>query len=100
MWSRVKGYFAKKILNKYAKSIIRKALMAVAGIIAAKAPVFAPLAEQITANIDSLTAAAVSAALTGVAVASSFSDKKAEDKPKKRARRARKAPARKKKKKK
>lgn len=100
MWSKVKAYFAQKVLNKYAKSIIRKALMAVAGIIAAKAPVFAPLAEQIYANIDSLTAAAVSAALTGVAVASSFADKKADDKPAKRARRARKKPAKKKKKKK
>lgn len=73
------SHFKSLFLNKYAKSLIRHLLTISAGFLVAKAPALEPVAQVLTENLDTLSAAGSALVLSGVAAASSIADKK-EDK--------------------
>lgn len=78
MFSKIKEFFAEKVLNTYGKSLIRKLLMAASGFIVAKAPILEPLADAITSNLDHFTSSIIAAILAAVAASSSYEDKRKE----------------------
>ena len=82
IFDKIQNFFTEKLFNTYGKSLVRKVLMGVSGIIVAKAPVLQPVADAITGNLDQFSAGIVAAVLSGLAVISSYADKSAEAKEK------------------